>query len=129
MKIMKYLLATAILAGCLSAVPMVSAAQKADRKANKAAQADNARGPLKQFDELNLTDDQKAKLKPLLQEEATKIKEIRKDTSVPRREQAQKIKGVRDEYAAKIKEILTPEQYQKWQQSLQDKRGGKRQKG
>lgn len=62
------------------------------------------------FDNLNLTADQKTKLKALNTERRQKAAEARKDRK-------QCGKECRADYLAKVKEILTPEQYVKFLES------------
>jgi len=66
--------------------------------------------------ELDLTKDQKQQLKPILQEEAQKLKALRTDTSLSRQQKRQKLQQIRQDMVAKIKPILTPEQLVKWQE-------------
>ncbi len=72
--------------------------------------------------ELNLTDEQREKLKPIFQAQAEKMKELRADTTLSREEKMQKWKAIREEFAPKIKEILTPEQFEKWQKMREEMR-------
>jgi len=62
--------------------------------------------------ELNLTDDQKAKIKPILDQNMPQIKAIHEDAVA-------KMKAVMDTMHAQIKPILTPEQQQKLDQMQQ----------
>jgi len=70
--------------------------------------------------QLNLTEDQKTKLKPILQEEAQKLRELKNDTSSSRQEKMQKAKQIHSEYKPQIDAILTPEQQQRWHQMKQE---------
>jgi Spy/CpxP family protein refolding chaperone len=65
-------------------------------------------------EELNLTDDQKAKVKPILQDEAQKLKALRQDTSLAKEDKKAKLKSIREDTNAKIKPILTADQLEKW---------------
>ncbi|MDB6122948.1 MAG: hypothetical protein JWQ71_1941 [Pedosphaera sp.] len=69
----------------------------------------------KMAEELNLTDDQKEKLKPIMQEQGEKMKALRDDTSATREDKMAKMKEIRDAGATKIKAILTPEQTTKFE--------------
>ena len=71
--------------------------------------------------QLNLTDDQKPKVKAVLEAQDTKIKELRKDGNTPTREQVQE---VRKETQKKMKAILTEDQYKKYEEMAA--RGGKK---
>ena len=69
--------------------------------------------------QLGLTDEQKPKVKAVLEETAKKMKEV------PQDERRTKMPEIMAEQGKKLKEILTPEQYQK----LQDARkNGKKKK-
>ena len=66
----------------------------------------------KMAEELKLTDEQKTKVTALLKEQAETMRGLRDATPEERRE---KTKAVREEMQKKMKEILTPEQYTKWE--------------
>ena len=66
-------------------------------------------------EELNLTDEQKAKLKPIFAEQQQKrMTELRGNKDVSREDRRAKAKEMRGDLAAKLKPILTPEQFEKW---------------
>lgn len=65
---------------------------------------------------LNLTEDQKAKLKTIYQPQMEKLRELWKDQSLSREQKMEKFKALRAESEPKLKEILTAEQLEKWQQ-------------
>jgi Spy/CpxP family protein refolding chaperone len=65
----------------------------------------------------NITDDQKAKLKAILQPQAEKFRALREDASLTPQERMERFKAMREELAPQIKEVLTPEQYAKWEQA------------
>jgi Spy/CpxP family protein refolding chaperone len=73
--------------------------------------------------DLNLTDDQKAKLKPLWQAQAEKLRELRGDKNLPPQEKMEKFKAVQDEMEPKLRQILTGEQFDKWQKQREKMRG------
>jgi Spy/CpxP family protein refolding chaperone len=62
--------------------------------------------------ELNLTDDQKTKLTTLFESQAKKRQELQNLAPEDRREKA---RAMMQETNKKLKEILTPEQFEKWQ--------------
>ncbi len=72
------------------------------------------------IDSLNLSEDQKAKIKPILAEQAEKVKAARAESSTDKRGSARKIRDILAETEAKIKPILTDEQWTKFQE-LQEK--------
>ena len=65
--------------------------------------------------ELGLTDEQKAKLKPIFAAEGAKMKALRDDASLSREQKREKFRTIREEIAAQVKPILTAEQLAKWQ--------------
>lgn len=72
--------------------------------------------------ELNLTDDQKPKVKAALEERMQKARELRQDTTLSQEDRKAKMKEIQDTFTAKMKEILTSEQFEKWQKQMQQRR-------
>jgi Spy/CpxP family protein refolding chaperone len=71
--------------------------------------------------QLNLTDDQKPKVKAVLEDSAKKMKDVAPE------DRQTKGREIRDEQNTKMKAILTPEQYTKYQEMTQrGKKGGKK---
>lgn len=64
---------------------------------------------------LNLTEEQQARIKPILEEEFEQIKAIRDDTTLSIGERRAKFDTLRDAAAEKIKPLLTDEQRQKYE--------------
>ena len=64
---------------------------------------------------LALSDDQKAKAKPVFEEVAQKQAAVRADTSLDPVARRAKIKEIQADASNQLKEILTPEQFDKWQ--------------
>jgi hypothetical protein len=73
---------------------------------------------------LNLTDDQQAKLQPIIREEMTQINAARNDTSLTQEQKQQKIDQIRQTEFPKIQAILTPEQQKKLAEMQQQARRG-----
>ena len=65
-------------------------------------------------EELQLTADQQAKLKPILLDEGQKLKTLHQDTNLSKQDNRAKGKAIREGTNALIKPILTPEQLEKW---------------
>lgn len=65
--------------------------------------------------QLNLTPEQKAKLLPILEAEAPKLKAIKADTTMPPMQKLEKIRAIHQETDPKVKSILTASQYEQWQ--------------
>lgn len=74
--------------------------------------------------DLSLTDEQKTKVKAALEEQQTKMKALRADNSLSAEDKKTKMKELRDANQAKMKEILTPEQFAKWQKLQPARKGG-----
>lgn len=64
--------------------------------------------------ELNLTEDQKGKLKPILENELSQLVGLRNDTSMSTDVKQTKAKAIHESANTQISAILTPEQQQKW---------------
>jgi periplasmic protein CpxP/Spy len=65
-------------------------------------------------EKLNLTDAQKAAIKPILATEANEIKAVLQDNSLSKEQQKTKLSGIRESSDKKINALLTPEQQAKW---------------
>jgi hypothetical protein len=65
---------------------------------------------------LQLTPAQKEQIRPILFEEAPKLKAIKTNTSLGPLQKAMQVRQVADATDAKLKPILTPQQYQTWEQ-------------
>jgi len=64
-------------------------------------------------DQLSLTADQKAKIDPILEDDAKQVRAFRPDTALSAEDRKLKTAKVRHETDAKIKPILTDEQWKK----------------
>ena len=76
-------------------------------------------------DQLTLTDDQKPKVKAVLEESSKKRQEIMGDTSLDRSAIREKMQPIMEEQNKKMKEILTADQFSKYQE-MQQRRGKKK---
>src|ERR1041385_2535037 len=76
--------------------------------------------------DLDLKDDQKDKVKTALDEMRQKNMDLRNDTSLSQEDRQAKRKAIMDATDAKMKEILTSEQYAKWEKSPMHRMGGQR---
>ena len=115
MKMHKVSLMAALAAGALIALSPVLRAQ--DSKPEGRPPGQGQRGErmkerlAKMAEELKLTDAQKPKVEAVLKEQGEKMRELRDATPEERREKG---KALREETAKKLKDILTPEQYEKY---------------
>ena len=67
-------------------------------------------------EKLNLTDDQKAKLKPILQDEMQQMKAVREDSSLSEDQKRAKMKSIHESLHDQINAVLTPEQQAKFKE-------------
>ena len=91
------------------------------------------RGPITPEDQLarmtkqlKLTDEQQAKIKPILEEQHKKMMDLREDNSMAREDRFAKFREIRQESMEKIKPILTSEQQKKWEKMQEQRRGRRR---
>jgi hypothetical protein len=68
---------------------------------------------------LNLSSDQQAKIRPILENESQQMQTLRGDTSMSREDKMTKMRSLREGTMSQITPILTSEQQQKWQQMQQ----------
>ena len=91
--------------------------QAAPGQAGAAAQATpghaQAQAQTQEDNPLNLTEEQKAKLRPIIMEENQQMEALRNDTSMTQEQKVAKGNQIRETASPKIKAILTPEQLQK----------------
>jgi Spy/CpxP family protein refolding chaperone len=71
-------------------------------------------------EKLNLTDDQKAKLKPILQDQMQQMKGVREDSSLSEDQRRAKMKSIHESLHDQINAVLTPEQQAKFKQMQHD---------
>ena len=71
-------------------------------------------------EKLNLTDDQKAKLKPVLQDQMQQMKAVREDSSLSEDQRRAKMKSIHESLHDQINAVLTPEQQAKFKQMQHD---------
>jgi periplasmic protein CpxP/Spy len=71
-------------------------------------------------EKLNLTDDQKAKLRPILQDQMQQMKAVREDSSLSQEEKRSKMKSIHESLHDQINAVLTPEQQAKFKQMRQE---------
>jgi hypothetical protein len=65
---------------------------------------------------LQLTPQQKQQVRPILMEEAPKLKALKENTSLGPLQKAMQMHQIADATDAKLKPILNPQQYQTWEQ-------------
>jgi Spy/CpxP family protein refolding chaperone len=79
-------------------------------------------------DRLTLTDEQKPKVKAVLEESTKKRQAIFSDTSLDRSEMRTKMRPIMEEQNKKMKEILTADQYKKYEEMNQRGKNKKQKK-
>ncbi len=126
MKLTKTLILAALCAGSLFAADTTLRAQEA---ATNTPPAGGMRGRGLNFDQiskqLDLTDDQKPKVKAVMGDQQQKLRDLRNDpsySSLAPEDKRAKMKTIRDEATAKLKDILTPDQFAKWQKMMPGQR-------
>jgi len=119
----------ALLAGSVFAADVAVRAQDAtatNAPANPRPQAGPATRGRMNFETISqrlaLSEDQKPKVKPIWEDMQKQLADLRKDTTVQGTDLRAKIKEIRDGATAKLKDILTPEQLQKWEGLVQGQR-------
>ena len=71
---------------------------------------------------LDLTEDQKAKIKPIIEERRQKMQALRDDTSLSKEQRMEQVKEIFKSSNEQIKALLTPDQQQKFEQLMQEMR-------
>jgi periplasmic protein CpxP/Spy len=71
-------------------------------------------------EKVNLSDDQKAKLKPILQDQMQQMKAVREDSSLSEEQKRAKMKSIHESLHDQINAVLTPEQQAKFKQMKQE---------
>ena len=74
--------------------------------------------------QLKLTDDQKTKVKPILDAQQQKIAGLREDTSLSQEDRRAKMQTIHQDTSTQLKAILTTEQFDRYQQMTQRRRPG-----
>jgi periplasmic protein CpxP/Spy len=88
------------------------------------ARGRGAEQQLQQYSEqLKLTDAQKPKVKAALEEQVKKLQDLRADTTMSQQDRRTKMQTIRDDFGKQMKEILTADQYKKFEEMQQQNRG------
>ncbi|HMK30327.1 MAG TPA: hypothetical protein VK473_11635 [Terriglobales bacterium] len=125
---MKLKFALAVLLGALLALAAVaqdSAAQAGTPPADTTkTYPQEGRGFVQMLSQkLNLTADQQAKLKPILQQQHQQFMSVREDATLTADQKQAKMKEIREATDTQINGILTPEQQQQFAQMKSQHRG------
>ncbi len=92
--------------------PSSAQASEAGGKCGKAGKH-GKKSPMKK---LNLTDDQKAKVGPILQKAREDAKAVKSNDSLTPEQKKQQISAIRENKDQQLQTVLTPEQYQQLQE-------------
>lgn len=99
---------------CSGLLTSAHAAPGKDGKAGKGQDKDGRGGKrgggMKMMEALNLTDAQKAELKPILEAQREQMKALRADTTLSPKDKKAKMKAIHAATEAKVNSILTPAQ-------------------
>jgi periplasmic protein CpxP/Spy len=106
------LIAALALGGLIACSTLVSAQDAPKKEGKKHASTEQMLE--KMTTQLSLTDEQKPKVKAVLDETAKKMKDLAPE------DRQTKGKEIRSEQNTKLKAILTPEQYTKYQETMQN---------
>ena len=91
------------------------------QSAPSTASPNSAQSQANEDNPLSLTDDQKAKLRPIIADENQQLEALRNDNSMSQAQKIDKANQIRAQASPKIKAVLTPEQLQKLAQLQQDR--------
>ncbi|HWF18544.1 MAG TPA: hypothetical protein VG754_04725 [Verrucomicrobiae bacterium] len=138
MKSTKLGIIAAIALGGLMACGPIALAQ--DKPATPPASGDNStpppRGPRGRgnpmqgiLNKLDLTADQKEKVKPIVEDQGKQMRALFQDNSLSQEDRQAKRKSIMDATDAKLKDILTPDQFTKYQDMRKQMMGRRGQRG
>lgn len=68
--------------------------------------------------QLNLTEDQQAKIKPMAEDVFKKMNDVRQDNSLSEQERREKIRQIHENALGQVKTILTPDQHKKFDEMM-----------
>ena len=78
-----------------------------------------APGPMTRIQEtikgLNLSEDQKAQLQPLYEEQMARLRELHQDKALSPTQKLDKLVAMQNELAPKVKKVMSVEQFSKWE--------------
>lgn len=96
-------------------------APSSDKHAGMQHKMESADQQLQMLSEkLNLTDDQKAKVKPILEDQMKQMKAVHEDSSLSPEQKRAKMKSIHESLHEQINAVLTPEQQTKFKQMQQE---------
>src|SRR5262245_29446179 len=118
MKINKVSVIAALALGSFLATSNLAMAQ--DQKGGQKRGGGSVEQRMERMNEqLKLTDEQKPKVKAVLEESQKARQELRSESSGAPQERREKMRGIMEKENKKLKEILTTEQYSKYEKMLE----------
>ena len=78
--------------------------------------------------QLNLTDDQKPKVRALFEDQQKQGQELRQDTSLSREDRMEKMRAINQSTRKQIEKILTADQKKKWNEIMKENRERRRER-
>lgn len=121
-KVLKLVLAVLCFAGVIAVSAPRLSAQDAMSAPGGAANPEAMQKLEKMSAALKLTPEQKKQVAPILMQEAPKVKEIKSNTSLRPMQKAMQMREIANDTDAKLKPILSPQQYQTWEQMREQER-------
>jgi hypothetical protein len=112
----KNILKLAVIVFCLAGFVAVSAPRVMAQAGMADANPEAMQKLEKMSAALKLTPAQKKEVAPILMQEAPKMKELKANTSLGPLQKAMQMRQIAEDTDTKLKPILTPSQYQTWQQ-------------
>ena len=104
-----------------SAPAQAAPANPPSTQPNASSNGQSAQSNSNEDNPLNLTEDQKAKLRPIIMEENQQMEALRNDTTMTQDQKIQKANQIRADASPKIKAILTSEQLPKLAELQQER--------
>src|SRR5438132_1682264 len=124
MKINKLSVITGMALGGLVACSNMALAQDQRRGGGRGRAPSVEQRMERMTEELKLTDEQKPKVKAVLEASQKKRQELFSDSSVAREDRREKMRGIMENEEKKLKEILTADQYAKHEKMREEMRAG-----
>jgi len=116
-----------IIFSALIAVVVAGGAHAQDKQPHRKGFRHHA--PYGMYQQLNLTDDQKASLKSLNEDYRKQMAELKKHEDITVKEWKSRMESIRKEHRSKVDQVFTPEQKTKMEQLKQDRQKKMKERG
>ena len=120
------LVAAMALGGLVACSTLATAQDNATKETKKKGRYTIEQQMERMTTELSLTAEQKPKVEAVLKESNKKRQEIFNDSSIDRSQMREKMQPIMEEQTKKLKAILTEDQFKKYQEMNQRRKGGKK---